>query len=182
MRRLPRWWPSLVLALLLSGGVAAPAGAGSPPGIEVAAPAGTASSGFVLPVPAPPLILTPFAPPANRYGAGHRGVDLAALPGTAVRAAGAGVVVYSGVLAGRGVVSIEHTGGLRTTYEPVTGSVTAGTTVAAGDQIGVLDAGHAGCAPASCLHWGARLPDRVYLDPMSLVQPWKVRLWPWAER
>ena len=146
-------------------------------------PSVTASStGYVLPVPAPPLVLTPFAPPANRYGAGHRGVDLAAQPGSTVTAAGTGRVVFAGGLAGRGVVSVEHSGGLRTTYEPVTASVAAGSTVAAGQPIGVLEPGHAGCAPASCLHWGARLPDRVYLDPMSLLDPWRVRLLPWEGR
>jgi murein DD-endopeptidase MepM/ murein hydrolase activator NlpD len=147
---------------------------------EAAAP--VAATGFVLPVPPPPLLLTPFAPPANRFGAGHRGVDLAVPEGSPVVAAGSGVVVFAGPLAGRGVVSIEHDGGLRTTYEPVTTAVTTGARVAAGDVIGVLEAGHPGCAPATCLHWGARLPDRIYLDPMSLLVPWRVRLLPWDGR
>jgi murein DD-endopeptidase MepM/ murein hydrolase activator NlpD len=164
---------ALLLGLLLSMAPIASESAAAPP-----APV----TGFVLPVPAPPLILTPFAPPANPYGAGHRGVDLAAQPGTAVWAAGSGVVIYAGALAGRGVVSVEHAGGLRTTYEPVTARVSVGARVAAGDQIGVVEAGHPGCAPASCLHWGARLPDRVYLDPMALLRPWTVRLWPWDGR
>ena len=182
MRRLSRrWCYPFVLVVLVAGLGAGPALA-TPSGAGADAPVDAAATGFALPVPAPPLILTAFAPPANRYGSGHRGVDLAALPGTAVRAAGAGVVVYAGALAGRGVVSVEHPGGLRTTYEPVTGSVTAGTRVSTGDQIGVLEAGHAGCAPASCLHWGARLPDQVYLDPMSLLAPWRVRLLPWEGR
>lgn len=142
----------------------------------------TAATGFVLPVPAPPLVLTPFAPPADRYGAGHRGVDLAAQPGSTVVAAGAGRVVFAGVLVGRGVLSIEHSGGLRTTYEPVTAAIAAGSSVLAGQPVGVLEPGHPGCAPASCLHWGARLPDRVYLDPMSLLDPWRVRLLPWDGR
>ena len=85
-------------------------------------------------------------------------------------------------LAGRGVLSIEHEGGLRSTYEPVTASVTAGQPVEAGQPIGTLQAGHAPCAPASCLHWGARLPGEVYIDPMALLRPWAVRLWPWAGR
>ena len=126
-------------------------------------------------------MLHAFAPPPNRFGAGHRGVDLGAPAGTVVRAAGAGRVVFAADLAGRGVVSIEHAGGLRTTYEPVTATVAAGAAVAAGQPIGVLEPGHAGCAPADCLHWGARLPDRVYLDPMSLLTGWAVRLWPWDD-
>jgi len=135
-----------------------------------------------LPMPPPPLVLTAFAPPANPYGAGHRGVDLAAQPGSPVVAAGPGVVVFAGDLAGRGVVSIEHTGGLRTTYEPVDAAVAVGASVTAGQVIGVLAPGHVGCAPADCLHWGARLPDRVYIDPMSLLGPWRVRLLPWDGR
>ena len=161
---------ALVCAALLSG--QSPA--------HGAAPA--AATGFVLPVPPPPVLLTPFTPPASRFGAGHRGVDLAAPEGSAVVAAGAGVVVFAGALAGRGVVSIEHQGGLRTTYEPVSATVPPGTRVTAGTVIGALEAGHPGCAPASCLHWGARLPDRVYLDPMSLLEPWRVRLLPWDGR
>jgi len=163
------------IASTAAAGVSASAGAGA--GAVLA----SAATGFVLPVPPPPIVLTAFAPPANRYGAGHRGVDLAVPAGSEIRSAGTGTVVYAADLAGRGVVSVEHAGGLRTTYEPVTASVTAGAAVSAGQVIGVLQAGHPGCAPADCLHWGARLPDRVYLDPMSLLTGWEVRLLPWAD-
>jgi murein DD-endopeptidase MepM/ murein hydrolase activator NlpD len=154
-----------------------------PAGVEPSATAvALGPPGFVMPVPPPPLILTPFAPPPSTYGAGHRGVDLAGADGSVVVAAGPGNVLFAGQLAGRGVISIEHTGGLRTTYEPVTATVTVGASVVAGQQIGLLQPGHAGCAPAVCLHWGARLADKVYLDPMSLLTPWRVRLLPWAGR
>jgi murein DD-endopeptidase MepM/ murein hydrolase activator NlpD len=148
--------------------------------LPATAPPGSPSERFLLPVPPPPQVLTPFRPPATKYGTGHRGVDLAAPAGTPVRAADTGTVVYAGMLAGRGVVSIQHPGGLRTTYEPVTASVAPGDHVQAGQVIGTLDAGHPSCAPADCLHWGARLPDGSYLDPMSLLRPWRVRLLPWG--
>jgi murein DD-endopeptidase MepM/ murein hydrolase activator NlpD len=128
------------------------------------------------------VVLEPFAPPPYRYGAGHRGVDLAAEPGVVVVSAGTGRVVHAGPLVDRGVVSVEHDGGLRTTYEPVNPTVSVGAVIAAGQPIGTVDAGHPPCAPASCLHWGARLPDGTYLDPMALLRPWTVRLWPWAGR
>ncbi len=150
------------------------------PGVSAAAPA--AAGAFVLPVAPPPVVLTAFRAPDTRYGPGHRGVDLAAAAGSTVLAAGPGRVVFAGTLAGRGVLSIEHEGGLRTTYEPVTATVRAGRAVAAGEVIGTLQPGHPGCAPATCLHWGARLPDRLYLDPMSLLGPWQVRLLPWGGR
>ncbi len=178
---------AVVVALLLAA--AAPAGAhpiattrpATVAGSTVPAPAptGTAGTGYVLPVAPPPLVLTPFTAPPSRYGAGHRGVDLAAAAGSPVLAAGDGTVAFAGAVAGRGVVSVEHAGGLRTTYEPVSAGVRAGQRVVAGQRIGTVQAGHQACAPAVCLHWGARLPDRVYLDPMTLLGPWRVRLWPW---
>lgn len=128
------------------------------------------------PLDGQPVVLAGFDPPAQRWGSGHRGVDLQAAPGDAVRAAGAGRVTYAGVLAGRGVVTVTH-GELRTTYEPVRAAVSVGTLVEAGDRLGELSgvAGH--CAPRSCLHWGLLRGD-VYLDPLALVDQGPVRLLP----
>ncbi|AZI59446.1 M23 family peptidase [Nakamurella antarctica] len=138
----------------------------------------TSDTGFRWPLAPIPPVLTLFLPPTQEYGPGHRGVDLGGAPQDAVLAANAGKVVYAGNLAGRGVVSVEHSGGLRTTYEPVTASVIAGSMVEAGEQIGVLERGHAKCAPASCLHWGAKIGG-TYLDPTSLLAPLRIRLKPW---
>lgn len=175
--------PTALLVVVLTILFTLPIGPAGPAAAAAAAPGSAGPSpGFVLPVPPPAAVLVPFDPPPDRYAAGHRGVDLAAAPGTVVVAAGAGRVVFAGTVVDRGVVSIEHEGGLRTTYEPVTATVPAGTVVAAGTPIGTLVAGHPRCAPAGCLHWGARLPDGTYLDPMALLRPWAVRLWPWAGR
>ncbi|WP_405145427.1 M23 family metallopeptidase [Sphaerisporangium sp. NBC_01403] len=117
-----------------------------------------------------------FAPPAQVWLPGHRGVDLAARPGQAVRAAGAGVVGYAGPLAGRGVVMIVHPGGLRTTYLPVHASVRRGQTVEFGDVIGHVETS-AGHCPASCLHWGL-IDEGRYLDALLLIGLGQVRLLP----
>ena len=130
----------------------------------------------------PPRVHSRFAPPAQPWLAGHRGVDLVARQGTPVRAAGEGVVAYAGRLAGRGVVSVRHAGGIRTTYEPVLAEVSIGVAVRRGQVIGTVDrwtATHRGCAARSCLHWGARLAGR-YVDPLSLLDPPTVRLLPLA--
>ncbi len=137
------------------------------------------TTGFRLPLTPPAAVLTAFRPPASRFGTGHRGVDLAALVGTRVLAAAAGTVAFAGRIAGRGVVSVDHPAGIRTTYEPVTSTLRAGQSVVAGQLVGTLESGHPTCAPASCLHWGARLPDGSYLDPMSLITGLHVRLFPW---
>jgi murein DD-endopeptidase MepM/ murein hydrolase activator NlpD len=125
------------------------------------------------------VVVRAFAPPPQPWLPGHRGVDLAAEVGDGVRAAGPGVVVFAGDLAGRGVVSIAHPGGLRTTYEPVSPLVAVGDEVSAGTVIGEVVAGHVGCPVAACLHWGARHGD-VYLDPVALVGPPRLRLKPLA--
>jgi murein DD-endopeptidase MepM/ murein hydrolase activator NlpD len=96
-----------------------------------------------------------------------------------VLAAGAGVVVFAGPLAGRGVVSIAHAGGIRTTYEPLTVLVSAGQGVELGTVLGHLTQGHEGCAGApACLHWGARRGVE-YLDPLGLLSSGRIRLLPW---
>lgn len=124
------------------------------------------------PVGSRPPVLRGWEPPSSPYGPGHRGVDLGAPPGTPVRTAAAGTVVYVGEVAGRGVVTVEllRSGSppLRTTYEPVAASVQKGTALAAGEQVGVIETGGPFHCPGGCLHWGLLRGD-VYLDPLSLL-------------
>ncbi|MCU1592719.1 MAG: Peptidase [Frankiales bacterium] len=136
--------------------------------------------GFRWPLAGRPAVVRAFEPPQTRYGAGHRGVDLAGSTGEAVLAAGPGRVTFAGTLAGRGVVTVTHDGGLRTTYEPVTARVRVGQLVPAGASLGQLGAGHPGCRAAACLHWGL-LRGQTYLDPLSLLAAQQVRLLPLGE-
>ncbi|WP_374271845.1 murein hydrolase activator EnvC [Actinoplanes sp. M2I2] len=126
---------------------------------------------------APPSVVRPFDPPARPWLPGHRGVDIAGPPSAVVRSAGAGTVLFAGPVAGRGVVSVAHAGGLRTTYEPVTPVVAAGDVVPRGAPLGRLETGHPGCAAAACLHWGLRRGS-LYLDPLVLLGLGRVRLLP----
>lgn len=147
------------------------------PAMRVAPTASRPARGWRGPLDGRPPVTRRFAPPATPYGAGHRGVDLAAAPGAVVRAVGPGVVLFAGVLAGRGVVSVRHAGGLRTTYEPLQVAVRPGQAVPAGAALGRLVAGHPGCPAAACLHWGLLRGD-VYLNPLSLLGLVRVRLLP----
>ncbi|HEX2145780.1 MAG TPA: M23 family metallopeptidase [Glycomyces sp.] len=122
-------------------------------------------------------LLTRFDPPPQPWLPGHRGVDLATGHALPVAAAGAGTVVFAGDLAGRGVISIVHANGLRTTYEPVDPVVAAGDAVTAGQTIGNLQPGHASCPGTACLHLGLKRGP-LYLDPMLLFGSGKVRLLP----
>ncbi|MGH3783188.1 MAG: M23 family metallopeptidase [Pseudonocardiaceae bacterium] len=144
------------------------------------------ASRFGWPLAGSPTVVQAFRPPAWRYGPGHRGVDLASAAGAPVLAAGVGTVVFAGTVAGHGVVSVDHQGGLRTTYEPVSPTVNAGDRVARGQRIGTVQPGHLGCPVTVCLHWGVlRSPghgeagdDRQYLDPLRLLGGARVRLLP----
>jgi murein DD-endopeptidase MepM/ murein hydrolase activator NlpD len=176
---------ALLAALLLAAAVSAPAGPHAaahpqepgPPGAaahadrSTGAPAALAGRA-VLPVDG--VVLRPFAAPATPYGPGHRGVDLAAKPGTPVRAALPGAVTFAGPVAGRGWVTVAHGGGLDTTYGWIDPRrVRRGDRVAAGEVLGRL------AADASHLDWGARLHGD-YLDPLTLLGPWRARLVPVA--
>jgi len=151
----------LVLLLLLFGGSA------------LAEP----RPGYGWPLRGTPAVERAFDPPRSAWGAGHRGVDLRAAAGQRVLAAGAGRVSYAGLLAGRGVITVQHAGGLRTTYEPVTPSVRVGVWVSLGAVLGQVADGHESCRRASCLHWGLRR-GKAYLDPLALVRGGPVRLLP----
>ncbi|MEG3629017.1 murein hydrolase activator EnvC family protein [Streptomyces poriticola] len=181
--------PALALALILGPYASLPPVPTQAPAARTAATeAGRARDPAVPAVarnwpvgPLPPAILRGWTPPATPYGAGHRGVDLAAPPGTPVRAVAPGRVSFAGRVAGRGVVAVELTGTgappLRTTYLPVHPRVERGEQVAAGQVVGTVagaapDAGaepgrSAHCA-TSCLHWGL-LRGSSYLDPLSLL-------------
>ncbi len=113
--------------------------------------------------PVPGDVVKHYDPPAQRWLPGHRGVDLAAPIGSAVRTSGDGVVHFAGMVAGTPTVSVMHADGIRTTYQPVRWSVRRGDRVRRGDVIGTLEAG-----PDPGLHWGA-LRGRDYLNPLDLL-------------
>lgn len=137
----------------------------------VEAPATTTASRveYVWPTVQPGTVLQEFALPAEKWAAGHRGVDLGLAVGAPVHVAADGIVAFAGVVAGRGVVSVDHADGIRTTYEPVTAGVGRGQRVPAGHVLGLLEAQGHHCAPESCLHWGARRGRDDYVDPLSLL-------------
>lgn len=118
-----------------------------------------------------PVVVRGWDPPAARWGAGHRGVDLRAPAGTRVRAVADGRVSFAGPVGGRGVVTVtlEGTGDppLRVTYQPVEPAVHQGEEVRAGDVVGSVAPGRSHCSPG-CLHWGL-LRGAQYLNPLSAL-------------
>jgi len=133
----------------------------------------------VWPLRPRPDVVAGFDPPATRWGAGHRGVDLAGSPFAAVRSALPGTVTFAGSIAGRGVVVVSH-GSTRTTYEPVAATVEVGDRVTTGALLGRLQLFGSHCFPRWCLHWGLVEGRDHYLYPLPLVGAAPVRLLPLA--
>ncbi|MCK2221521.1 M23 family metallopeptidase [Actinomadura sp. ATCC 31491] len=141
-----------------------------------ASPARASPPDWRWPLTGHPRILRRFTPPPERWLAGHRGIDLAAPPFTPVLAAGAGTIRFAGQVGGRGVVTIAHTDGLRTTYMPLTPSVKRGQTITPGTELGLLQPTKPHCQE-SCLHWGL-LRGARYLNPLLLLGQAPIRLLP----
>lgn len=178
----PRLAAALLATALSVGLTTVPTAAApeSPPG----APPGSAPVGNHL-RPVPGTVLAPADIPDQNWLPGHRGVDLDAASGAAVRASAAGTVRFAGVVAGTPTVSVDHGGGLRTTYEPVLAQVWVGEQVGRGQILGEL-ADHVSLPGTARrdpgLHWGAVLGPPAedaerYIDPMTLLGPVQVRLW-----
>ena len=133
-----------------------------------------------------PRVVHPFEKPAQRWSAGHRGVDLAVPENDRrVYAPAPGKVVFSGTVVNRKVLVIAHPDGRRSTFEPMDEALPVGTTVAAGEVIGTVavTAGSTSERPyrrctTVCLYWGVRQggargdgsgKDAEYINPMSLL-------------
>lgn len=140
---------------------------------------GTTSTRWAWPTGEPVEVLRAFDPPEQPWLSGHRGVDLKVNQGTPIRAVDNGTVVAAGTVVDRGVVSVRHPNGIRSTYEPLLAEVHVGEVVDAGQQIGVLQA-HLPGSPHSLgsLHLGAKLDSNTYLDPLSLLLgPASLKAW-----
>lgn len=182
----------LVTALAISG-----SSAPSPPreqGVAIAASVASAASGpeyappWSWPLSPTPVVLRHFDRPEQPWLPGHRGVDLSADQAVRITSPAAGRVVFAGWVVDRPVVTVDHGGGVLSSFEPVTALLDRGQAVQEGQQIGTLDAGarshganshgasshgasstrtSSHCA-SSCLHWGVRV-DGEYVDPLNYV-------------
>lgn len=115
-----------------------------------------------------------FDPPSSPFGSGHRGIDIAASVATPVVAAASGVVTFAGPVGGRLFLTIDHGGGLESTYSFLDAVVARkGTVVAQGQVVARSGAGHAGSTTPH-LHFGVRLLD-AYVDPLDYLGP--VEVW-----
>lgn len=125
-----------------------------------------------------PTVLRPFEKPPQNWKPGHRGVDLSTrgLPAE-VRSPADGVVAFAGTVVDRGVLTIDHGAGRRSSFEPVNTTLAAGQAVGAGDVVAAVALSRSAAIPGStvrshcgepCLHWGVRV-EGEYVDPLAFV-------------
>jgi murein DD-endopeptidase MepM/ murein hydrolase activator NlpD len=160
---MPRRWSAVALAVVLTGW-AAPAAAGPPH--RPPAPGPPAEGGLWAP-PADGPVVRSFEPPARPFGPRHLGLDYAVPPGTPVRAAGDGVVVFAGRAGRTWAVAVEHPGARRTTYAYLRRiRVTAGWPVRLGAVLGESGGTGPGHGPG-VVHFGYRVGGQAQ-DPAPL--------------
>lgn len=139
----------------------------------------TSGAGAVADQTDAPTVLNDFDDPGKPWLAGHRGVDLAAAPGTPILAPADATVRFSGTVAGKNVVSLSLGGDVVTTFEPAVGVEPVGAAVRRGQVIAHVDGGSDHCAD-QCLHWGLRRGKKTYLDPTAYVSRSRIVLKPTA--
>ncbi|QNO38249.1 M23 family metallopeptidase [Protaetiibacter sp. SSC-01] len=132
---------------------------------------------WAWPLAAPHPIARPYLAPATPYASGHRGIDIRSGAGAEVRAPADGVVHFAGVVVDRPVLSIDHGGGVLSSYEPIETALQKGDPVRRGEVVGTLLAGH--CSSGACLHFGVRIHGE-YVSPLLFLggQPRAVLLPP----
>ena len=142
----------------------------------------TIADSWSWPVAPPWRIERPYVAPPNPYGVGHRGIDIAAPLDTPVLAPAPGIVLFVGIVVDRGVISIDHGNGVTSSYEPVTGVITAGQRVHGGDTIGHVSGLHVAPSGAcACLHMGTRI-NREYVSPLAFLSAIdRAVLLPWRD-
>jgi murein DD-endopeptidase MepM/ murein hydrolase activator NlpD len=112
---------------------------------------------------ADPAVSGPYAAPPTRYAAGHRGIDLTATAGAPLIAPDGATVRFAGMVVDRPVLTLDHGGGVLSSFEPASSDLPVGSRVARGAVIGVVGSGgHCGTA---CVHVGVRL-NGEYVSPM----------------
>ena len=134
-----------------------------------------AAAGWTWPVTGE--IITAYSNGEDPYAAGrHRGIDIAAAPGTPVAAAVAGTVRFAGVAGSSGLtVSVRTADGrFDTSYLHLAAiQVRKGDRVSLGRRIGVVGTSGRRSAPAPHLHFGVREAGtrHAYHDPLGLLPP-----------
>lgn len=124
--------------------------------------------GWIKPIKSGKLIKE-FDPPDEKWLAGHRGVDYLSEENETIYAPANGTISFSGVVANKPVVTIDH-GVLKSTFEPAISDKKVGQEVKKGEEFANVsfgsDKSNSHCSIEKCLHWGVKNGDN-YVNPLS---------------
>ena len=108
-----------------------------------------------------------YRPPEDPYGPANRGTEYDTVAGQVVRAAAAGTVAFAGPVARSLYITLDHGGGVTSTYPYLQRiGVRTGAGVAQGQVIGIA---------GQRLHFGVRV-DSSYVDPDAFMGQRRVRV------
>lgn len=117
--------------------------------------------------PADGPVTDPYRPPSDTYGPGNRGIEYGTEPGDVVRAAADGTVVFAGPVAGSLHVTVDHGGGVVSSYSYLGRlSVRVDARVAQGQVIAIA---------GDRLHFGVRV-NGSYADPAGFIGVARIRV------
>lgn len=139
--------------------------------VWVATPPASAAGAWPWPVVGP--VIRGYDPPGSPYGSGHRGIDIGAPYGTPIAAPAAGTVSFSGKVGGSLFLTIQHGGGVASTYSWVSSLlVKKNDTVRVGQIVALTGQGHPGSV-ATHLHFAVKL-NGSYVNPLDYLSPGSV--------
>lgn len=125
-----------------------------------------AAGTWTWPVQGP--VIRGFDPPHSPYGSGHRGIDIAAPTGSVAVAPADGTIAFAGPVGGRLFLTIDHGGGVESTFSWVASlEVRRGDVVTQGQPVARTGGGHTGDLVPN-LHFGVKLDD-AYVDPLTYL-------------
>lgn len=139
--------------------------------IAATSPSASASGTWRWPVVGP--VIRAFDPPDSPYGAGHRGIDIAVASGTPIYAPAAGTVTFAGKVGGHLFLTLDHGGGVASTYSWLSElRLRKGDVVAMGALVALTGWAHPG-SPTPSLHFGVKV-GTAYVDPLDYLAPGSV--------
>lgn len=128
-----------------------------------------ADSSWILPVAPPAKLVSVYRAPATVYAPGHRGIDYQVVDGQQLRAPFNGEVKFLGQVARKPVITLIHSGGYITSYEPACSSLKVGQRVKKGQVFAnVCAKNYRSHCKTLCLHYGLRIGQK-YLSALALA-------------
>ncbi|MFM1983818.1 MAG: hypothetical protein RL723_253 [Actinomycetota bacterium] len=124
------------------------------------------------PLETPIRLINQYRQPNSDFSAGHRGVDYLVEPAQPVFAPASGQIWFVGKVVDRNLVTIKHSGGIVSEFEPVCTNLHRGQTLLGGQPFGEVCEAEPGyrqhCESATCMHFSIR-KDGAYLSPLFLL-------------